>query len=78
MWSPSFGASYIRDAGVLGDITSDTVAEVLYSTQAPGRVYVLNGKNGTILFSYEFGSTLTYRADRVAALSVDGLRGMIC
>ncbi len=73
MWTQSFGASYIRDAGVLGDITSDTVAEVLYSTQAPGRVYVLNGKTGSILFSYEFGSTLTYRADRIAALnSVDG------
>ncbi len=72
-WVQSFGASYIRDAGILGDITSDTVAEVLYSTQAPGKVFVLNGKTGDILFSYEFGSTLTYRADRVAALnSVDG------
>jgi hypothetical protein len=68
----SFGASYIRDAGILGDITSDTVSEVLYSTQAPGKVFVVNGKTGDILFSYEFGSTLTYRADRVAALnSVD-------
>lgn len=73
MWVQSFGASYIRDAGMLGDISGDTIAEVLYSTQAPGRVYVLNGKTGTVVFSYEFGSTLTYRADRVAALnSVDG------
>ncbi|HRJ85713.1 MAG TPA: choice-of-anchor D domain-containing protein [Ignavibacteria bacterium] len=73
MWTQSFGASYIRDAGILGDITGDTVAEVLYSTQAPGKVFVVNGKTGTILFNYEFGASLTYRADRVAALnSVDG------
>jgi len=72
-WVQSFGASYIRDAGLLGDINSDTVSEVMYSTQAPGRVYIVNGKNGNILYMYEFGSTLTYRADRVAALnSVDG------
>jgi hypothetical protein len=73
LWVQSFGASYIRDAGLLGDINSDTVSEVMYSTQAPGRVYIVNGKNGNILYMYEFGSTLTYRADRVAALnSVDG------
>ncbi|MEO8514371.1 MAG: choice-of-anchor D domain-containing protein [Ignavibacteria bacterium] len=72
-WVQSLGASYIRDAGVLGDISGDTTAEVLYSTQQPGKVFVLNGKNGTILFSYEFGTTTNQRADRVAALnSVDG------
>lgn len=35
MWVQSFGASYIRDAGMLGDISGDTIAEVLYSTQHP-------------------------------------------
>jgi hypothetical protein len=72
-WVQSFSASYIRDAGILGDVTGDTTGELLYATQTPGNVYVLNGKTGAILFQYSFGSTVTYRADRVAALnSVDG------
>lgn len=73
MWNQSFGASYIRDAGIIGDLSGDSVAEVMYSTQQPGRVYVLNGKTGVTVFMYEFGSTISFRADRVAALnSVDG------
>ncbi len=73
LWSQSFGASYIRDAGMLGDISGDTNAEVLYSTQQPGKVFVLNGKTGAIVFEYTFGTTINQRADRVAALnSVDG------
>ncbi len=72
-WVQSFGASYIRDADMLGDISGDTISEVLYSTQQPGKVFVLNGKTGNIVYEYSFGSTLGERADRVAALnSVDG------
>lgn len=73
IWSRYFAASYIRDAGFLGDVTGDTIGEVLFSTQQPGNVYVLNGKDGEILFQYSFGSTVSYRADRVNVIqSVDG------
>ncbi|HJY62546.1 MAG TPA: choice-of-anchor D domain-containing protein, partial [Ignavibacteria bacterium] len=73
IWSQVFSASYIRDAGFLGDVTGDTLGEVLFSTQQPGNVYVLNGQNGNILFQYSFGSSLNQRADRVNALaSIDG------
>lgn len=75
LWQQSFGASYIRDAGMLGDITGDSIAEVLYSTQQPGKVFVLNGSNGNILFEYTFGTSINERADRVSALnSVDDNR----
>jgi len=73
LWSQPFSASYIRDAGFLGDVSGDTLGEVLFSTQQPGNVYVLNGQNGNILFQYSFGSSLNQRADRVNALaSIDG------
>ena len=72
-WARSFGASYIRDAGVLGDISGDTTGDLLYSTQQPGNVYVVNGKTGATLFEYSFGTAIGQRADRVAPLnSVDG------
>jgi len=75
LWQQSFGASYIRDAGMLGDITGDSIAEVLYSTQQPGKVFVLDGSDGQILFEYTFGTSINQRADRVAALtSVDDNR----
>jgi Secretion system C-terminal sorting domain/Abnormal spindle-like microcephaly-assoc'd, ASPM-SPD-2-Hydin len=69
MWTKFFGASYIRDAGLLGDISGDSIAEVLYATQQPGRVFVLNGENGNELFQYEFGTNIGQRADRVNALN---------
>ncbi len=73
LWQKSFSASYIRDAGLLGDITGDTIGEVLYSTQQPGKVFVLNGTDGEILFEYTFGTSINERADRVAMVSsVDG------
>ncbi len=71
-WQTPLSGSYIRDAGILGDINGDSIAEVLYSTQDPAKVFVLNGSTGVIMFEYVFG-TLTHRADRVAALnSIDG------
>jgi hypothetical protein len=73
LWSFSPSASYLRDADILDDINNDTIAEVLISTQQPGRVYVLNGADGQMLFQYEFGSSISYRADRVLKInSIDG------
>jgi hypothetical protein len=69
LWTTGLFSSYIRDAGFLGDVTGDTIGEVLYSTQQPGKVFVLNGLTGSILFEYTFGTTIQYRADRVAALN---------
>lgn len=72
-WQQFFGASYIRDCDLLGDLNNDTIAEVLYATQQPGNVYVLDGRTGIILFQYSFGSNINQRADRVSKLnSIDG------
>jgi outer membrane protein assembly factor BamB len=73
LWTKGLFSSYIRDAGTLGDITGDTIGEVLFSTQQPGKVFVLNGTDGEILFEYLFGNSINERADRVAMVSsVDG------
>ncbi|MCI0449823.1 MAG: PQQ-binding-like beta-propeller repeat protein [Chlorobi bacterium] len=69
LWTTPFSSSYIRDVGFLGDVTGDTLGEVLYSTQQPGRVFVLNGQSGAILFEYTFGTTIQQRADRVTLLN---------
>lgn len=72
LWSRSFGASYIRDCDTLGDITQDGVKEVLFSTQQPGKVFLLNGSNGNNLFEFTFGNTIQERADRVSSIkSID-------
>jgi hypothetical protein len=73
LWTFSPGASYLRDVDMLGDVSGDTLAEVLISTQQPGRVYVLNGFDGQVKFQFEFGPSLNERADRVRRLnSIDG------
>jgi outer membrane protein assembly factor BamB len=73
LWSKGLFSSYIRDAGLLGDVSGDSIGEVLFSTQQPGKVFVLNGTDGEILFEYTFGNTINERADRVAMVnSVDG------
>jgi len=73
LWQNAFAASYIRDIADVGDINGDSINDIAFSTQTPGRVYILNGVNGYQLFMYEFGSTVTYRADRVEGInSIDG------
>jgi outer membrane protein assembly factor BamB len=69
IWTYPTGSSYLRDVDMLGDVSSDTLAEVLVATQQPGRVYVLNGQNGDVFFMYEFGQSISYRADKVAKLN---------
>jgi hypothetical protein len=72
LWTKGLFSSYIRDAGLLGDVTGDSVGEVLYSTQDPAKVFVLDGADGDILFEFLFG-TLTHRADRITRLdNIDG------
>lgn len=73
LWSQPFGASYLRDCDTLGDITQDGIKEVLFSTQQPGKVFVLNGSTGAILFEFLFGNSIQERADRVSSIkSIDG------
>lgn len=73
LWQQDLSSSYIRDADFLGDINGDTIGELLFSTQQPGKVFVLDGKQGNILFEYSFGTTVNQRADRIAKISsVDG------
>ncbi|MDD5362851.1 MAG: choice-of-anchor D domain-containing protein [Ignavibacteria bacterium] len=73
LWSRSVGMSYIRGVDFLSDLTGDGKREIVYAMQTPGNILVVNGVTGNTIFSYSFGSTVTYRADRVAALnSIDG------
>jgi len=73
LWSFSPGASYIRGADFLSDVNGDGKRDVAVSMQTPGYVIVLNGATGVSMFQYSFGSTVSFRADRVCAMnSIDG------
>lgn len=73
LWSVNPAASYIRDAAFLSDVNGDGKRDIVVAMQTPGKVIVMNGTNGNTLFEYSFGSTVTYRADRVEAInSIDG------
>ena len=73
LWFYSPGASYIRGVDMLSDVNGDGKKDVVVAMQTPGNVIVLNGATGNAMFTYSFGSTVTYRADRVSALnSIDG------
>lgn len=73
LWSNAVGMSYIRGVDSLSDVNGDGKKDFVVSMQQPGNVLVMNGVNGNILFQYSFGSSLTYRADRVCSInSIDG------
>ena len=73
LWSHSPGASYIRGVDMLSDVNGDGKKDIVVGMQTPGNVIVLNGATGGVIFTYSFGSTVAYRADRVSALnSIDG------
>ena len=58
---------------MLSDVNGDGKKDIIVGMQTPGNVIVLNGATGGVIFTYSFGSTVTYRADRVSALnSIDG------
>lgn len=73
LWSYSPAASYIRSVDYLSDVNGDGVRDIVVGMQTPGNVLVLNGATGAVMFTYSFGSTVTFRADRVCSLnSIDG------
>ncbi|MFZ4591361.1 MAG: choice-of-anchor D domain-containing protein [Ignavibacteria bacterium] len=73
LWQYSPGASYIRGVDMLSDVNGDGEKDVIVGMQTPGNVIVLNGATGTAMFTFSFGSTVTFRADKVVALnSIDG------
>lgn len=68
IWSNTLGSSYLRGVDNIGDVTGDTIDDVVIATQVPARLLVLNGANGNIVFDYQFGTTLNQRGDRAAVL----------
>jgi hypothetical protein len=73
LWQNTLASSYLRGADFLTDVNGDGIRDVLISTQQPGKVLVLNGVTGGILFSHQWGTSLNQRGDRCAALqSIDG------
>lgn len=73
LWQNALASSYLRGADLLTDVNGDGKRDVLISTQQPGKVLVLDGKTGNILFTHTWGTSLNQRGDRCAALqSIDG------
>lgn len=68
LWSNPLSSSYLRGIDNIGDVTGDSIDDIVVATQVPARLLVLNGVNGNILFEHVFGSTLTQRGDRAAVL----------
>jgi len=72
LWSYALGSSYIRDVANIGDISGDSISDIVFITQQPAKVFVLNGADATILFQYTYGTAIAQRGDRVTALlSID-------
>lgn len=73
LWQNPLGSSYLRGVDFLSDVNGDGKRDILISTQQPGRVQVLNGTSGMVIFTYEWGTSLLQRGDRCAILnSIDG------
>ncbi|KAA0211948.1 MAG: PQQ-binding-like beta-propeller repeat protein [Ignavibacteriaceae bacterium] len=69
IWSKSLNSSYIRGVDNLGDVNIDGIDDIVFATQLPPRLLVLNGADGNILFDYSFGSSINERGDRAAVLN---------
>lgn len=69
IWSNALASSYLRGIDNIGDVTGDSIDDIVIATQLPPRLLVLNGINGNILFDYVFGTTLSQRGDRAAVLN---------
>ena len=68
LWSNPLSSSYLRGIDNIGDVTGDSISDLVVATQVPARLLVLNGVNGNILFEHIFGTTLNQRGDRAAVL----------
>ena len=62
-------SSYTRGIANIGDITGDTLVELVVVTQQPAKVFVLDGVDGTTLFEYTYGTNIAQRGDRVTKLN---------
>jgi HYDIN/CFA65/VesB-like, Ig-like domain/Secretion system C-terminal sorting domain/PQQ-like domain len=69
LWTVALGASYTRGIDDIGDVNGDTLHEIAVITQQPAILFVLNGKDGTTLFQYTFGTSINERGDRVIAIN---------
>ena len=69
LWTTALSSSYLRGIDDIGDVSGDTLHDIAVMTQVPGKLVVLNGNNGAVLFEYVFGNTLNERGDRVIAVN---------
>ena len=73
LWSYALGCSYIRGVADIGDVSGDTLNDIVFITQQPAKVFVFNGADATIMFEYSYGTSIAQRGDRVTVLqSIDG------
>ena len=73
LWSYALGSSYIRGVADIGDVSGDTINDIVFITQQPAKVFVFNGADATIMFEYTYGTSIAQRGDRVSVLqSIDG------
>jgi hypothetical protein len=73
LWLTALSSSYIRGIDYLSDVSGDGARDIAVATQQPGKIVVLSGMNGNVLFEYLFGTNIAQRGDRVATLlSIDG------
>ncbi|RPI18370.1 MAG: choice-of-anchor D domain-containing protein [Ignavibacteriae bacterium] len=69
IWSAPLGFDYTRGIDNIGDINRDPIQDIAVITQEPAEFVIINGKDGSTLFQYEFGTTIQQRGDRVIALN---------
>ncbi|MFZ1321020.1 MAG: PQQ-binding-like beta-propeller repeat protein [Ignavibacteria bacterium] len=69
IWFNVLSSSYIRGIDNIGDITNDSIDDIVIATQLQPRLVVLDGLNGNILFDHSFGFTISERGDRAAVLN---------
>ena len=69
LWTVSPAASYVRGIADVGDVSGDTISDIVIMTQLPSKLVVMDGTDGSTLFQYTFGTTINQRGDRVIALN---------